>query len=98
MINLEIPDRPTICLAHPLYYEQAGRNLLPFRTNFKAALNFKSNSESGKQKLREKVAPACQHGRISCGRMGIRWRFKTLKNFNNMDCAAAAHPCRRLRR
>jgi len=53
------------------YYEQAGRNLLPFRTNFKAALNFKSNSESGKQKLREKVRRRAAIGEFPANARGF---------------------------
>jgi hypothetical protein len=49
MINLEIPDRPTIGLAHPLKTNKLAEICCRSEQNFKAALNFKSNSERGKQ-------------------------------------------------
>jgi len=79
------------------YYEQAGRNLLPFRTNFQAALNFKSNSESGKQKCEKKSRRRARMGEFPADARGFGGGLK-LEKFNNIDRAAATHPCRRLRR
>jgi hypothetical protein len=44
---------------------------MPFRTNFQAALNFKSNSESGKQKLLKKSRRRASMGEFPADARGF---------------------------
>jgi hypothetical protein len=99
MINLEIPDRSTIGLAHPLILLRTSwQKFAAVPNKLPSCLELQIEQRTRQTEAARKSRAGVPAWENSLRTHGDSMAFKTFKKINNIDRAAAAHPCRRLRR